>query len=193
MERVEHGVRPGGGRADRGEQRAQHAHGRHRDREVVHPRRLERLAEQLQDLGVALGARRADALDADLGDLARGGAHLALRLAEHALLVAEAERSRLARQARRAHARDLQRDVGTHREQIALRVEELERNAGHMAARAHHVHHLERGRLDGSVAPRREQVAHRDADALALGRLLRQNVAEPRRRHHIHSLRFLSS
>ena len=104
--------------------------------------------------------------------LARLRLHAPFGLAEHALHVTEAERPRLAREARRAHARHLQRHVGAHGQKVAARVEELEGRAGHTAARAHDVHDLQRRRLDGQVAARREACLHVASDALAHARLV---------------------
>lgn len=76
-------------------------------------------------------ASLADELDAHLRHLARFRLWTAFCLAEDAFLIAEAERPRLPCEARCAHARDLQRHVGAQREQVAARVEKLERGPRH--------------------------------------------------------------
>ena len=180
VEGLEQLLLPRLGRGGRREQRAQHAHGGQRELEVGDAGGFEGLGEQADDLGVGLDARCVDALDADLLLLAHVGAQLALGLAEDALHVAEAERAARVAEARGAHARDLQRYVGAHGDEVARGVEELERRGRHAPARLHDGHALERGRLDGHVATAREQVGHVARDALARRRLVGEHVAEPR-------------
>jgi len=188
VERLEQLGLPRLGGARRGQQRAEHAHGCERQLEVGHARHLERLGEEADDLGVGFHARGVDAFDADLLLLAHVGAQLAFGLAEDALHVAEAERPARVAQARRAHARHLQRHVGAHGDEVARGVEELERRGRHAPARLHDGHALERGRLDGHVAPAREQVGDAPRDALARHGLVGQHVAEPRWCRVFHSL-----
>ena len=128
---------------------------------------LERFGEQGDDLGVGGGAGFSDELDAHLCHLARFRLRAAFCLAEDAFLIAEAERPWLPCEARCAHARDLQRHVGAQREQVAARVEELERGSRHASAGAHDVHDLERGRLHGNVAVSRQQLLHVERGFLA--------------------------
>ena len=161
------------------EQRAQHAHRGHGQRERAQAGSLERLRQKAHHLRVGLRAGHADALDADLRVLARRGLHLRLRLAEHALGVAEAQGALDVGQARGAHARHLQGHVGTHGQQVATRVEEPKRRAGQPPARLHDVHDLERRRLDGDVSARGEDLLNGMHDALAHERLVRKHVAEP--------------
>ena len=184
--RIEHRLAPLRRSTAACEQRAQHRHRCERDLEVGNAGELERFGQQAHHLGVCRRARLADKLDAHLRGLARLGARLALGLAEHPLHVAEAERPGLARQARGAHARDLQRDVGTHGKQIAARIEELERGARQPAAGLQHVHHLERGRFHRKIALGRHVGLHRLGRLLAQHRLVGEHVAETRRRHEVH-------
>ena len=149
------------------EQGAQHANRGDRDAEVPHPDLFERLGEQGDDLGVCGRACLADELDAHLRHLACFCLRTAFCLAEDAFLIAEAERPRLPCEARCAHARDLQRHVGAQREQVAARVEKLERGPRHAPAGVHDVHDLERGRLHGNVAVFREQLLHVERGCLA--------------------------
>ena len=184
--RVEHGLTPLRCGAAACQQRAQHRHRCKRDLEIGHAGEFERFGQQAHHLGVGRRARLADELDAHLRGLARLGARLALGLAEHPLHVAEAERPGLARQARGAHAGDLQRDVGPHGQKIAARVEELERRARQPAACLQHVHHLERGRFHRKIALGRHVGLHRLGRLLAQHRLVGEHVAEARRRHEVH-------
>ena len=149
------------------EQGPQHAHCGDRDAEVPHPDLLERLGEQGDYFGVCGRASLADELDANLRHLPRLCLRAAFCLAEDSFLIAEAERPRLPCKARCAHARDLQRHVGAQREQVAARVEKLERGPRHAPAGVHDVHDLERGRLHGNVAIFREQLLHVERGCLA--------------------------
>ena len=149
------------------EQGAQYANRGDRDAEVPHPDLLERFGEQGDDLGVGGGAGFSDELDAHLRHLARFRLRTAFCLAEDAFLIAESEGTWLPREARCAHARDLQRHVGAQREQVAARVEKLERGSRHASAGAHDVHDLERGRLHGNVAVSRQQLLHVECGCLA--------------------------
>ena len=186
MVRIEHRLAPLRCGTAACEQRAQHRHRCERDLEVGNAGELERFGQQAHHLGVCRRARLADKLDAHLRGLARLGARLALGLAEHALGVAEAQGALDVGQARGAHARDLQRDVGTHGQKVAARVEELERGARQPAACLQHVHHLERGRFHRKIALGRHVGLHRLGRLLAQHRLVGEHVAETRRRHEVH-------
>ncbi len=186
MVRVQHGLTPRLGGAGRGQKRAQHADRGQRDLEVAHARKLQRFGQKPHDLRVCGRPRFADELHAHLRCLARLGLGLPLGLAEHALHIAETERPRLPRQARRAHAGDLQRDIRTHGQKVAARVEKLERHARQAPARRHDIHHLERRRLDRQIALGGHVLKHGAPGLLTQHGLVGQHIAKTRWRHVIH-------
>ena len=87
--------------------------------------------------------------------------------------IAETERTGLPFEARRAHAGNLQRHIGAHGKQIALRIEELERRGGHSAPRLQHVHNLERRSLDWHIASFVKTLLHAARHVFAHARLIR--------------------
>ncbi len=183
---IEHGSSPGlrGPRAL--EQRPQHAHRGQTQQKLADARQGERLGEQLDDLAVGLRSHFPDALDTALGKLASHHLIVGFRLAKHTLGIAKAQGPRFAGQARSAHAGNLQRHVGAHGQQVVMGVEELEGRRGHPTAGTHDVHDLERGRLDGLIAPRREQVGHGPSNGLAHLGLVGQHIAKSRRSGYVH-------
>ena len=185
----QHALAPCARRAAAGKQRAQHAHRGKGNLEISHAAYLERLGHKPYDLRVGASPGNADALHAYLGELAGRRLQVGFGLAEHALGVAESQSARRHWKTGGAHARHLQRHIGAHGKQVALRVIELERRTGHVPARPHHVHHLERRGLYGQIPFVREALLHLAHDALALHSLVGQHVPKPGRRYEIHSSR----
>ena len=131
-------------------------------------------------LGLALGARHADQLDARLEELARL-AHAAIGGAPRARDVGEAERRLGLGVAGGHHARDRDRHVRAQREHRALLVEgPVARARGALVAAPQHVLVLERRRVHLAVARVLEGGAHPVADRAQLAHLLGQHVPGPR-------------
>ena len=140
--------------------------------------RAERLGEKVHDLVLGGGAVTAHKLHAQLGELARLALERGL-LAHDGCLVAEAHGQAVWAHARGDHARDGQREVRAQREEAAVHVEELERQALDAARALECVTRLQERRLHRKVPMRREDLAHGAGDALARERLLRKDVTEP--------------
>ena len=143
------------------------------------------------NLDIARGIARADKLKAQLGELTRA-AGIALALANHRRLVAQAKRQVGRAHAGRDQAYDGQRVIGTDHQQTAVVIEKLERRVRDAAAFLERTLVLEQRRLNRKVMMLPEAALHRQRNLLARLSLLGQYVPEsPRCGRHLVSLLML--
>ena len=162
------------------EQHVERTHAAHSDDVSLKARRLKRARHEQQDLRVRLKAFGADKLNAKLRELARlAGERIAL--AQDRGVVPQAQRRLAAAQARRHHARDGKRHVGTRHEQGPVGVKETKRHVARGVGVLEQVAHLKQGRLNGEVARLGKARAHRRTDLLAPKGLFGKHVPEPAR------------
>lgn len=149
------------------------------------------LGHQRDDLDIARGIARTDKLKAQLRKLTRATG-IALALADHRRLVAQAQWQIGCAHAGRNQAHDRQRVVGTDHQQAAVVIEELKRRVRNAAALLERTLVLEQRRLDRQVMMLPKAALHRTCDLLARLSLLGQYVPEsPRCGRHLVSLLML--
>ena len=132
---------------------------------------------QRNHLDIACGVPFADKLETQLRKLtgATSATHL---LAHDRSLIAQAKRQVGRAHARRDQANDGKRVVGTHHEQAAIVIKQLERGVRDAAALLERALVLEQRRFDRKVMMSTKAVPHRLCDLLARLSLLGQNVPE---------------
>ena len=118
------------------------------------------LGNERDNLDIARGVARADKLKAQLRKLTRA-AGIALTLANHRRLVAQAQRQIGRAHAGRNQAHDRQRVVGTDHQQAAVIIKELKRRVRNAAAFLERALVLEQRRLDRKVMMLPEAALHR--------------------------------
>ena len=149
------------------------------------------LGHQRDDLDIARGVARADELKTQLRKLTRATG-IALTLANHRRLIAQAQRQIGRAHASRNQANDRQRVVGTDHQQAAVVIKELKRRVRNAAALLKRTLVLEQRRLDRQVMMPPEAALHRTCNLLARLSLLGQYVPEsPRCGRHLVSLLML--
>ena len=150
-----------------------------------------RLGHERDNLDIARGIARADKLKAQLCKLTRATG-IALALADHRRLVAQAQRQIGRAHASRNQANDRQCVVGTDHQQAAIIVKELKRRVRNAPALLERTLVLEQWRLDRQVMMLPKAALHRICDLLARLSLLGQYVPEsPRCGRHLVSLLML--
>ena len=149
------------------------------------------LGHERDNLDITRGIARADKLKAQLRKLTRT-AGIALALANHRRLVAQAQGQVGRAHAGRNQAHDRQRVVGTDHQQATIIIKELKRRVRNAAAFLERTLVLEQRRLDRQVMMLPEAALHRTCDLLARLSLLGQYVPEsPRCGRHLVSLLML--
>ena len=149
------------------------------------------LGHQRDDLDIARGIARTDKLKAQLRKLTRATG-IALTLADHRRLIAQAQRQIGRAHASRNQANDRQRVVGTDHQQATVVIKKLERRVRDAAAFLERTLVLEQRRLDRQVMMLPKAALHRQRNLLARLSLLGQYVPEsPRCGRHLVSLLML--
>ena len=149
------------------------------------------LRYQRNNLDIARGIARADELKAQLRKLTRA-AGIALALANHRRLVAQAQGQVGRTHAGRNQAHDGQRVIGTNHQQATVIVKELERRIRDAATFLERTLVLEQRRFDRQVMMLPKAALHRQRNLLARLSLLGQYVPEsPRCGRHLVSLLML--
>ena len=149
------------------------------------------LGHQRDDLDIARGVARTDELKAQLRKLTRATG-IALALANHRRLVAQAQRQIGRAHAGRNQAHNRQCVVGTDHQQATVIIKELKRRVRNAAALLERTLVLEQRRLDRKVMMLPKAALHRQRNLLARLSLLGQYVPEsPRCGRHLVSLLML--
>ena len=149
------------------------------------------LGDQRDNLDIARGIARTDKLKAQLCKLARATG-VALALANHRRLIAQAQGQVGRVHAGRDQTHDRQCVVGTDHQQTAIIVKKLKRRVRNAAAFLERTLVLEQRRLDRKVMMLPEAALHRQRNLLARLSLLGQYVPEsPRCGRHLVSLLML--
>ena len=149
------------------------------------------LGYQRDNLDIARGVARGDELKAQLRKLTRA-AGIALALANHRCLVAQAQRQIGRAHAGRNQAHDRQRVVGTDHQQTPIIVKELKRRVRNAATFLERTLVLEQRRFNRQIMMLPKAALHRTCDLLACLSLLGQYVPEsPRCGRHLVSLLML--
>ena len=149
------------------------------------------LGHERDDLDIARSVAHTDELKAQLRKLTRA-AGIALALANHRRLVAQAQGQVGRAHAGRNQAHDRQRVVGTDHQQTPIIVKELKRRVRNAATFLERTLVLEQRRLDRKVMMLPEAALHRQRNLLARLSLLGQYVPEsPRCGRHLVSLLML--
>ena len=149
------------------------------------------LGHERDDLDIARGIARTDKLKAQLCKLTRATG-IALALANHRRLIAQAQRQVAGGHAGRDQPNDGQGVVRAHHQQPAVVIKKLERGVRHAARLLQGALVLKQGRLDRKIMMLPEAALHRTCDLLARLSLLGQYVPEsPRCGRHLVSLLML--
>ena len=153
---------------------------------AVQPGLRQRLHDQRDHLGVALGAAHPDQLDPALEELARLAA-AALDRAVGVGEVAEPQGPGLGRIAVRHQPRDRDRGVRAQRQDVPAVVEQAEAGRGALVAAAKHLLVLERGRPDLAEPGAIEGRVQAPGERAKLAHLVGQHVARAGRNRVNHA------